>query len=155
MKPEAYTSTHTVYRLYDKHDRPLYIGCTSRLDMRLASHRKKPWGTEIARVELRTYPDRPSAREAETAAIKMECPRHNQVGIDRCRLGEATARKVVKVRNCTVLVGTSGDRDLPALKFIPHGDKDWDEELAFKRGMRALEVEMRKMGVALASQGES
>lgn len=42
-----------VYRLYDAANRLLYIGSSHNPGVRQQEHRKKPWGSEIARREDR------------------------------------------------------------------------------------------------------
>lgn len=68
-----------VYRLFDAGDQLLWVGSTRALKPRLASHRRKPWWPEVARVAVQRFASREEARQAETRAIRTERPRHNIV----------------------------------------------------------------------------
>lgn len=68
-----------VYRLYDFAGRLLYVGLTLRVQDRVTAHRRKPWGSLIARVETEWFTGRVAAKEAERAAIQSEGPIHNIV----------------------------------------------------------------------------
>lgn len=80
--------SYLVYRLYDEHDKLLYIGSTFRLDYRLREHREKWWAYAIKRVETEPYESLESARDAERMAIANERPiyntRFNGVDVDHC-----------------------------------------------------------------------
>lgn len=70
-----------VYRCYDAEGRLLYIGSTSRLEMRLAQHRATTaWWPTVARVEPERFASIIQARTAEARAIREERPLHNKVG---------------------------------------------------------------------------
>lgn len=74
------TSTTTLYRFYDAHDRLLYVGISERGPERWKAHRKeKPWWTDVARTTTEHYGDRQAALDAERAAIIAEQPLHNVV----------------------------------------------------------------------------
>lgn len=66
-----------VYRIYDTQGRLIYVGETLNLVVRLAAHGDKWWGTQIAKVKAKVYPNRGEAQAAERAAIKAERPRFN------------------------------------------------------------------------------
>lgn len=69
---------HVVYRAFDKDGRLLYVGCTVNLDRRMSQHRSQaPWRDYIASVTTVGYPDKASARTAETRAIDTEGPFFN------------------------------------------------------------------------------
>lgn len=71
-----------VYRLYDAHDRLLYVGVSGQGDpaTRLQDHLAKPWAKEVMRRELAYYPSRQEALNAELRAIRLERPIHNIAG---------------------------------------------------------------------------
>lgn len=71
---------HAVYRIWDEHDRLVYVGCSVNPDQRLAQHRAhyaSTWGREDVRMAVEWHPDRPSALAVETTAIKVERPLYN------------------------------------------------------------------------------
>lgn len=68
----------TLYRLYDKADRLLYIGTSADTQTRWEQHaREKLWWSSVARATVEWHPDRTTAMAAERAAIKAEAPLHN------------------------------------------------------------------------------
>lgn len=71
------TRPGAVYRIRDESGDLLYVGCTINPTQRLQEHARKPWGNEIASVELEWFEDRAGAAEAEFAAICNEAPRYN------------------------------------------------------------------------------
>lgn len=69
---------HVVYRVYDADERLLYIGVTVDLKNRLRVHGyQSPWYVDAARVDAESFPDRPTAFDAEAYAIREEAPLHN------------------------------------------------------------------------------
>jgi hypothetical protein len=71
---------HTLYRLYDRNDKLLYVGISVRVETRLKEHKtSKVWWDDVVRYELETFPDRASVLAAEELAIKTEFPVHNKV----------------------------------------------------------------------------
>ena len=56
----------------------LYVGISSRLSQRLVSHRSKPWGGAVDRIELQRFATRAEGFAAERAAILAEKPVHNR-----------------------------------------------------------------------------
>lgn len=70
-----------VYRFYDETDRLLYVGIAVDLRARWARHRQQAsWWTLSRRSDIQWFPDRVSAEEAETRAIRSESPLHNANG---------------------------------------------------------------------------
>ncbi|MFD3532069.1 DUF6907 domain-containing protein [Streptomyces sp. NPDC058664] len=76
------TEPTALYRLFDAHDRLLYIGITKNLEQRWTGHRysatSSTWWPEVARKAIEWYPTREAADKAETAAILSEAPLHNK-----------------------------------------------------------------------------
>lgn len=75
-----------VYRLFDKDDNLLYIGCSIKLFGRLMSHvGPSSWrlGELVARWEYEVYPDHEAALHAEKLAILAENPPVNSDMTDR------------------------------------------------------------------------
>lgn len=71
---------HFVYRIYDRNDSLLYIGCTRTLRERIRQHYDgAPWNTQMAYWTAWRYSDRLSALDAEAAAIASEAPAFNVV----------------------------------------------------------------------------
>ena len=75
--PHLADAPHVVYRLLDTNGDLLYIGCTVDPERRLAEHRRKPWGDEIAAWQFDEFVDAESAFLAERDAIASESPRYN------------------------------------------------------------------------------
>lgn len=133
-----------VYRLFAKHDRLLYVGCTSNIEKRLKEHRLKPWFDSVDRVQTDAFPDRAAALDAEREAIRAECPRHNVTSMNPGAFGEGKFDKEIKVRNCTILVGLEEDTGNVRVSFIPHDGKKYDQALAIKRAVEAARVIARR-----------
>lgn len=69
---------HALYRFFNDDDELLYIGITLNVSSRFRGHaRDKPWWTEVHRITLEHYADRPTVLVAEAAAIRAEKPRYN------------------------------------------------------------------------------
>jgi hypothetical protein len=68
-----------LYRLYGSMAELLYIGVGIVPEYRVTSHRRKPWGHLIARVEIEWYPTDRAAAVAEKQAIRGEHPIHNRM----------------------------------------------------------------------------
>lgn len=69
---------HTVYRFYAADGRVLYVGCTTDLPQRLATHQsEKPWWSEVIRVECEQFgTDRGGAYARERQLILDLRPQH-------------------------------------------------------------------------------
>lgn len=67
----------SVYRLYDADDALLYVGMSLYPKGRLASHKKKPWGKDIARFEVVANLPRDEAEELERRLIREQQPCYN------------------------------------------------------------------------------
>ena len=88
VKVSALQRPSWVYRVYDKRRVLLYIGSTNDLRGRLIAHRGATWWPRAAVVTREEFPATRAAREAESAAIKIEGPLHNIAGVyqrDRVR----------------------------------------------------------------------
>jgi predicted GIY-YIG superfamily endonuclease len=76
--PQAKASRRAaVYRLYDVEGNLLYVGASYNPDRRCEDHRRKPWGSCIARRTEEWHESRQDALAAERRAIREEGPRHN------------------------------------------------------------------------------
>lgn len=70
-----------VYRCFDKSGRLIYVGRTSDLFQRLASHSEtKWWGPQIHKTTAKVYKNLAEASVAERKAIHDENPRWNIIG---------------------------------------------------------------------------
>jgi GIY-YIG catalytic domain len=70
-----------VYRFYDRDCTLLYVGISSNLGTRWASHATvKTWWKLVATRTVAMYGSRDEAEEAEKVAIRTENPVHNVVG---------------------------------------------------------------------------
>jgi predicted GIY-YIG superfamily endonuclease len=75
---EMLNNRYVLYRMYDDRDRLLYVGATTRLITRLATHeQERPWWDEVTTVRLERFATWEELAEAEKAAIQIENPRHN------------------------------------------------------------------------------
>lgn len=71
-------TAHYVYRCYDRDGLLAYVGCTSNLQIRLATHSAGSWwAPSIVKVSAKVYPTKDIARAVERAAIKTQHPRWN------------------------------------------------------------------------------
>lgn len=69
---------HVLYRMYDVHDRLLYVGITLDPSARLRAHMgDKPWWPQIAGITLEHFDNRDELEAAEVAAILDEDPLYN------------------------------------------------------------------------------
>ncbi len=76
-RAQALATPAHVYRVYDE-DGLIYIGCTSRLWLRLTEHRRYSWWSVAARkVRAELAPNLVVGRRREVAAILAEEPRWN------------------------------------------------------------------------------
>lgn len=67
-----------LYRHFDAEGTLLYVGISLSAVKRLSEHmRGSAWSKSIAKVEISTFPDKKSARQAELAAIETEKPLFN------------------------------------------------------------------------------
>ena len=75
-----YLAMVSLYRMWDVTGKLLYVGISDDIGSRLWQHaRKKPWFTDVARIEIQQHLDRPAALIAEESAIRTERPAHNIV----------------------------------------------------------------------------
>jgi predicted GIY-YIG superfamily endonuclease len=83
-----------VYRFFDADGGLIYVGCTTNLPARLATHQNKqrPWWTTVVRIDVEHFDSLSAARAAERAAISAEHPPYG--GPDRVEL----ARRSWEVR---------------------------------------------------------
>jgi len=70
-------TAHYVYRVFDRTDELIYIGCTQSLVARMANHKSSWWGYQGWRVVAKVYPTKAQARTVEREAIRAERPRWN------------------------------------------------------------------------------
>ncbi|WP_309049049.1 GIY-YIG nuclease family protein [Streptomyces sp.] len=70
----------SVYRLYTRGGRLLYVGMTNNPDTRFAFHAlTKRWWHLVEKREIEWHPNRGTARQHEAIAIKAEKPVHNSM----------------------------------------------------------------------------
>jgi predicted GIY-YIG superfamily endonuclease len=70
-----------VYRAYSTHGYLLYVGIAKDVERRMADHRRSsPWFVDAARIDIKHYPNRWQAENAEREAIRAEQPIWNVVG---------------------------------------------------------------------------
>lgn len=68
----------SVYRVFDKRGRLLYVGMSQSFIVRLETHRTDShWFSDAARVDIEHFRTRQSALKAEALAIRTENPKHN------------------------------------------------------------------------------
>lgn len=69
-----------LYRCYSEDGRLLYVGVTSNLPQRLATHRKSWWGWQLVTHTVERFQTQAEAMAAEKVAIVAERPRFNRQG---------------------------------------------------------------------------
>ena len=70
---------HTLYRLYSKSSKLLYVGITCNFKNRWQQHKySQPWWEEVSTYEVESYGSRSDVLAAEMLAIKTEFPVHNK-----------------------------------------------------------------------------
>ncbi|MGH9157591.1 MAG: hypothetical protein ACRD1K_17545 [Acidimicrobiales bacterium] len=76
----------------------LYIGIGGNPGRRFEQHAAdKPWWSEVSRVKIEHFPDRPDALAAELDAIRKESPKCNlegKPGILEKRMPTASSRRI-------------------------------------------------------------
>lgn len=72
-----------LYRLFDASGDLLYIGVARRIHSRVLAHRRKPWGREIAAVQVQWYDAERLALKAERIAIRSEPAKYNKRSVPR------------------------------------------------------------------------
>lgn len=117
---------HYVYRLFDARNQLLYVGCSSNLTQRFASHgRIQVWWSEVAHHTVTGPYDRKAGRWIEMLAIRREHPLYNiqhnetpsqppaqpsqdvvadaawRIGVQAVRIREAIARGELPAENIT------------------------------------------------------
>lgn len=82
LAPEVEPLGHTaIYRLFDEHERLLYVGITNTLLRRIREHAaEKPWWPDVAFRTVTWHEDRADAEGEETNALLTENPAHNAAG---------------------------------------------------------------------------
>lgn len=83
-------TTQTLYRMFDRDGRLLYVGITLDVAQRFKEHKVvKSWWSEIASITLEHHETRHDVEAAEAAAIAAEQPLFN---VQRRRLPESARR---------------------------------------------------------------
>jgi hypothetical protein len=73
-------STTTLYRFFDKDNRLLYVGISSRGPSRWKEHeRNRDWWHDVTSSTMQTFTSRQDALRAEREAIKSERPVYNKM----------------------------------------------------------------------------
>lgn len=88
-------SVHYVYRLFADDGSCLYVGATNNVQTRVAHHRRRTWGAQIATIEVTEHPDRESAEFAESDEIRRRQPTHNVRGLCRSGLRPGALQDVI------------------------------------------------------------
>ena len=74
---EFLANMHALYRMYDRKEQLLYIGCTGNAGRRFGEHTSKRWFPLVETIKLEWFPTPETAYAAEKDAIRRECPRYN------------------------------------------------------------------------------
>ncbi len=92
---------HYVYEFYAADGTCLYIGCTLNLGRRFLAHVYKPWWSEVAAINVDTYPDWTAGSSAERSLIEAHNPIHNDALTDHAaKRGAQTRRAHKRKENC-------------------------------------------------------
>ena len=88
-----------LYRHFDADRNLLYVGVTSNIDVRNASHKvNSHWFSAIDIIESEEFPDRSSAVAAELSAIKEESPKWNVIGNPNAIAGQPRNMDMMTIR---------------------------------------------------------
>jgi len=105
----------TVYRMFDREDRLLYIGRTGDAGRRFGEHAAKRWFPLVETIKLEWFPTEAAAVLAERRAIQSENPRYNKADRKPARRPVRTKRpKPASVVVSARQAGTPAARDLLA-----------------------------------------
>lgn len=129
---------HAVYRFLHNDGTLLYVGCSLRpLDRYTHHYDVQSWSKEIARVEIKWYPDYLSACRAEKQAILDDGPMHNiaRHPVDSFnRLREAGAKKKGDGTVCPRCGGPKEHK--PGKAYCQPCNRDYQEERRRRLGAR-------------------
>lgn len=145
---------HAIYRVFDRHNRVIYIGSSYDPDARIKTHRsEQPWRAEIFRWETGWHQDWRSANAAEHAAIWREDPDHNFVG---------TALSAIINRNRLDVDTIAAARALRTERFAAEKAHDWlgvqvanhgFREIALRVGIPAARIQQIAEGRSAGDRG--
>lgn len=91
---DLFTEVGQLYRHFDETGQLLYVGQSLHAIARLAAHRKSRWFSQIARVDVETFPSKSVAEIAEREAIEKEKPLYNIVGNRKAKsMGQMPRRR--------------------------------------------------------------
>jgi predicted GIY-YIG superfamily endonuclease len=131
---------HAVYRFTREDGTLLYVGCSMRPLARAAHHYDtRPWTREIARVEIKWYPDFLSASRAERQAILDEAPLFNAAIFSVESVGKAMLRAagVKKKGDGTTCPRCGGPKEhKPGKAYCQPCNRDYQEERRRRLGTR-------------------
>lgn len=119
-----------VYRLFDCDGALLYVGCSDHPDVRLKTHKRKPWGTSISRMTKRWYQKREIALMNERNVIVTEKPKFNKVYSKATVISKPMERFVgldMRIRNMK-----------PGESFLVPSERYRQEALRFSKILRAV-----------------
>lgn len=74
----------TLYQFHNADGELIYVGITARSIARFTDHEHKAWWSEVARIDVRTFPDRDAAARVEAELIRAHLPRYNN-----CRIADS------------------------------------------------------------------
>ena len=74
------TDSYCVYRYFTPTDRLLYVGCTSKFNARISSHKRaSEWFRFVSYITVEHYRSKIAAVAAEERAIRSEMPKFNSI----------------------------------------------------------------------------
>lgn len=133
--------TAHLYRIRDEGGVLLYVGCTTHLKARIATHRRKKWCPKRVKVEVEEFPSWDEAHAVERRIIRIEKPAHNrcvdtltaeerkeraarnrEIGEQRRAKREAVAAQISAAAKARI------ERLRAELEAIP--DEQWEREIA-------------------------
>ena len=125
---------HYVYRHYDKQDRLIYVGMTSRPDIRPTESRKRAWLATSARYEVSPPMSREAAAWVERATIIGEKPKYNE-RVTGEWVGQDEDWRIARFREAF------GCNKTTARSLVSHLPRDPDAFEAFLSARLAAELE--------------
>jgi hypothetical protein len=77
----------TMYRVFDRDGRLIYIGQSINLPLRISEHRSQRWWWKLLtrRIQIQVFPSQDAAKAAEKVAIQEETPVFNSMGYGNWR----------------------------------------------------------------------
>jgi hypothetical protein len=139
-----------VYRYRDADEQLLYVGITVNPERRESEHEMRLFWPLVASASEVWYPDTPTARAAETVAIRTERPLFNKAGVDRAARAQQLAIYLAQPAPVALLAAWRARREAYTLSLGPR----WGTPAAIAIRERAWRWSVDlEIGLGLSSAG--